>query len=135
LHRPPRSVTIERMRKQARRVLFLVLTTFTGAGVFLGVWWSAHAHTITAENVAHIQPGMTRTEVVDLLGMPGSYDGAVFVSLTSTMVFADDPDLWVSRHAAVKVFFDDEQRVTLVVHGYPAVNEGWVARCLRWFGI
>jgi hypothetical protein len=123
------------MRKQTRRVLFLVLTTFTGAAVFLALWWSAHAHTITAERVAHIQPGMTRTEVIDLLGMPGSYDGAAFATIGSTMVFADDPDVWVSRHAAIKVFFEDEQRVTLVIHGFPVVSEGWLARRLRWFGI
>src|SRR5712691_624527 len=99
------------MTSRHKSLLLLGLTTLTGTSIFLVVWWSANAHSITPENVARIEPGMTRAELVALMGAPpGSYDGAVFQAVSSTIVLADDPDLWVSRHAAIKVFFDDDQR-------------------------
>jgi hypothetical protein len=124
-------------RSGRNRLLLLLLTTLTGAGVFLAVLWSANAHAITPENVARIKPGMTRSEVVALLGAsPGNYDGAVFVSIGSEMLFGDEHDVWVSRDASVKVSFDENQRVTEVISGFPVgVNDGWLARCRRWIGI
>jgi hypothetical protein len=132
-----RWITIDSMTNCKRCILLLSLITLAGTAVFLAVWVSANNHAISPENVARIKPGMTRPEVVAVMGVPpGRYDGAVFVSIGSTMVLDDDPDVWVSRHAAVKVFFDDDQRVTLVIHGVPVVeNEAWLTRCRRWIGI
>jgi outer membrane protein assembly factor BamE (lipoprotein component of BamABCDE complex) len=133
---PPAPPSTKKPGSRHKRLLLLVLTTLAGTAVFLAVWWSASAHAITPENVARIKPGMTRAELVALMGAPpGSYDGAVFQTTGSTIVSDDDPDVWVSRRAAVKVFFDDDQRVTLMIHGQSGVREGWFARCRRWLGL
>jgi hypothetical protein len=106
-----------------RRTLLgaLVIAALALAGAGALVLWT-RASAITREKADSIQEGMTRADVVTLLGPPGDHSTGPLTSSLGAYVFdsSDDcgtsPDYgseagWITDIGIVDVRFDDDQRV------------------------
>jgi hypothetical protein len=110
-----------------RRTLFVALAGLAVVGAAGAVVLWPPTNRITEENLKRIHPGMTRTQVEEILGQPGDYtsgpvilqgDGKTIDSLEPEVVLElASRGVWISDSAGAEVAFDDEDRVVRVDQG------------------
>ena len=127
-----------------RATLLRTLVLISLSVILLGMPLLLTPHRIRPSSFALIKPGMTETEVEEVLGAKaGNYDGygtrsIVFANIGLDLITTDDdfPPLktWASRHGAVDVRFDKQKRA--YSHSvYDSVPVSWWARLVeRVFG-
>src|SRR5262249_18441219 len=97
--------TDDRMNTDFRESLKNVIGTFFALclGAFLVVWWFSEGHGASLSSLAKIHTGMTRHEVVKILGKPGTVDRAT-----------NGSESWFYTRAtfcAVKIHLDENGKV------------------------
>jgi hypothetical protein len=103
------------------RALAIAALILAGAGALL--LWTRPAR-ITREKADAIREGMTRADVVALLGPPGNYSTGPLLAPSGKGPYVIDPDTrctsgpdygsedcWVADIGVVEVRFDEDQRV------------------------
>jgi hypothetical protein len=129
-------------------LLFVSLTCLLGGA--LAIWLASPTHRINEANIKRIKEGMSESEVEAILCVPpGNYSRGGRVILyadlgTSPFMGQERPGLkffemkelhaveWVGNEAAVKVWFDENQRVFNVVPGRVVGAENILDRIRRW---
>src|SRR5262245_47160952 len=119
-----------------RLLLRLALLAAVGfAGLWLVLWWTAP--TISRENYARIEEGMTKTEVVALLGCrphfaPWEFDGiGPFLSWR----LDETGHVWETPEFRIHVFFDGYDRVVNKAIVEQASKRTFLQKVRRWLRV
>ena len=128
------------MKTTKRRRVLLVVLLLTAAGILFVVWHSfAFPPRFTDADIAKIKLGMTRDEVLEILGPPGGYDGywvdydlpgQLARQVPKLMGPQMNGEVWACRAAAVEVCFYDD-KVSLIQRPAPKEQQSWPRRLWR----
>ena len=127
-----------------KRRLFLVLLAVVAAGALFTGWRALRAPSRFSEaDIAKLQLGMTRMEVISILGCePGGYDGYVGdydipgqIERQEAKIIGPqlNGEIWACRGAAVEVCFIDD-KVSKIQRPGVKPHEHWLLRLWRRLG-
>lgn len=104
----------------------------------LAIWLTAPKHHISMPSLYAIERGMTKKEVVEILGVPpGNYStcGGWAVYFGYGKDECPVGEEWVGDEIAIRVVFDDKGIVVGRFMGEVHRNEGFVFHFLSWLGL
>lgn len=118
-----------------------ILAVIAAVGFVLLVWWLGPSNFIGAESFALIQGGMSESEVVEVLGAPGSSDSILLkpkrqlfdveaVSFGAPNASGGVKEWRTLDARAIAVAFDEHGKVSMVMRF--RVNDNWRDKIRRW---